>query len=72
MKKNDFTEYPRWVRWIAQDESGVWWGFEVEPNLSHNGWYENELGRYVRLADGEPDRQWRKTLQAVADGGHRR
>jgi hypothetical protein len=40
---------PPWVRWIAQDCTGVWWGYSVEPLRHDSGWYENEVGEYVRL-----------------------
>jgi len=40
---------PDGVRWIAQDSDGVWWGYSVEPLRNHRGWYENEVGEYVRL-----------------------
>ena len=40
---------PDWVEWLAQDADGAWWGYEAEPNKQHNGWYENEVGRIVRL-----------------------
>lgn len=59
---------PAWVRWIAQDSNGNWWGFEHEPNQGGYSWYENEVGRYVRLAEGEPNPQWTQTLQQVRDG----
>ena len=45
---------PDWVNWIAQDESGVWWGYSVEPLRSDHGWYENEVGEYLRLGVTEP------------------
>ena len=48
----DCNEFPDWVRWLACDEDGRWWGYEVEPNMSHNGWYENEVGRSICLPDG--------------------
>ena len=34
---------PDWVRWIAQDSSGAWWGYAVEPLRNDTGWYENEV-----------------------------
>jgi len=40
---------PDWVESLAQDLDGTWWGFEVEPNPHHQGWYENEVGRCIRL-----------------------
>lgn len=54
-----------WVRWIAQDADGRWWGFEIEPNQSYCGWYENEIGRYIQLAQEKPDIQWRTTLRRI-------
>jgi hypothetical protein len=61
----DFTEIPDWVRWVAQDADGCWWGYSVEPNLSHQGWYENEVGESVRLDKAEPNQAWAHTLRRV-------
>jgi len=55
---------PAWVRWIAQDSSGAWWGYSVEPLRHDSGWYENEVGRYVSLGRGMP-RDWLHSLRAV-------
>ena len=49
-----YFNIPDWVNWIAQDESGVWWGYSVEPLRSDHGWYENEVGEYLRLGVTEP------------------
>jgi hypothetical protein len=62
-------EAPGWVHWIAQDFSGVWWGFEAEPNQGHDFWYENEVGRYLRLAQGEVNPRWRDSLQKIERNG---
>jgi hypothetical protein len=56
---------PAWVAWVAQDADGVWWGFEVEPLQCDTGWYENEVGRYVRIRAGEPNPAWRSTLERL-------
>lgn len=56
---------PAWVNWLAQDADGTWWGFEVEPNPSHQGWYENELGRYVKLVSEAPNPAWDSSLMPV-------
>ena len=61
----DFNEIPAWVCWIAQDADGIWWGYQAEPNVSHSGWYENEVGDCVRLRDGEPNSDWLSTLNRV-------
>lgn len=58
------TGIPEWVRWLAKDSDGSWRGYSVEPLRNDNGWYENEVGRYVRL--GVDDlKGWDKSLTAV-------
>ena len=56
------TNAPAWVTWVAQDADGTWWGFEVEPLLHDNGWYENEVGRYIRLESGCAQTDWRNSV----------
>ncbi|MFO7604592.1 MAG: hypothetical protein R6X06_12385 [Gammaproteobacteria bacterium] len=56
------TPLPDWVRWLAQDGDGAWWGYEVEPLERDHGWYENEVGRHIRLHQGAPETQWRTKL----------
>lgn len=58
---------PGWVRWIAQDRNGAWWGFEHEPNEGAVSWYENEVGRYVKLHQAGPNSDWRETLEKVRE-----
>ena len=58
---------PDWVNWVAQDENGFWWGYSVEPLRNDRGWYENEVGRYIRL--GKTDvTNWSDSLQKVMAG----
>jgi len=54
---------PNWVNWIAQDANGKWWGYSAEPHCFHQGWYENEVGKTVFLAEGSPNPDWQETLQ---------
>ena len=61
----DLDSLPDWVCWIAQDRSGAWWGYQVEPNQAHDGWYENEVGRIKKIADGPTNIDWLQTLQRV-------
>lgn len=56
---------PEWVAWIAQDADGAWWGYQAEPLEYHRGWYENEVGRRIKLADGEPNPAWQQTLRRI-------
>jgi len=61
----DFNEIADWMCWIAQDADGAWWGYEVEPNLSHLGWYENEVGRSACLGRRAENSDWQSTLKRV-------
>jgi hypothetical protein len=55
---------PAWVRWIAQDSNGAWWGYSAEPLRHDSGWYENEAGRYASLGTG-PALDWVHSLCVV-------
>jgi len=61
----DFNEIPDWMCWIAQDADGAWWGYEVEPNLSHHSWYENEVGKSACLGRGAQNTDWKSSLKRV-------
>ena len=58
-------ELPDWVLWIAQDENGAWWAYECEPLQQETGWYENEVGRRIKLKSAEPNPDWRGSLRKV-------
>ena len=58
----EFDALPDWVAWLAQDADGTWWGYEAEPNQQDKGWYENEVGRIVRLGQAAPPEDWQKML----------
>ncbi|MCG6887175.1 MAG: hypothetical protein LJE74_08200 [Proteobacteria bacterium] len=68
----DFNNAPAWVNWIAQDANGTWWGYSVEPLQQTYGWYENEVGRCIRLHSGEPDSDWRYSLRRIRTADHSR
>jgi hypothetical protein len=54
----DNVTLPDWVHWLAQDADGQWWGYEVEPQQYHAGWYENEIGRNIALEKEQPNTGW--------------
>ena len=58
-------DLPEWVCWIAQDASGTWWGFEAEPNEGHNFWYENEVGRCIKLMQSGANSDWQNSLVKI-------
>ena len=53
MKAIPKFDIPDWVHWLAQDGNGAWWGYSAEPLRNDNGWYENEVGRYIQLGTGD-------------------
>jgi len=55
-------DVPEWVRFIAQDSDGSWWGYSVDPLQNHRGWYENELGKNVRLSQEKIVGDWRDNI----------
>lgn len=58
---------PEWAEWLAQDGDGTWWAYEHEPNQSHSGWYENEVGRSLRLCQEVPNPSWKQALVRCGD-----
>jgi hypothetical protein len=53
---------PAWAAWLAQDADGALWAFEAEPNQHDIGWYENEVGRYIKVGHGPANPDWREAL----------
>ena len=65
MFENMGFNIPAWVCWMAQDMEGVWWGYQVEPNLSHRSWYENEVGKMLRLGKWAENSDWKLSLKRI-------
>ena len=66
--KEMLAQAPAWVCWVAQDNSGAWWGYSVEPLRNDSGWYENEVGRCIRLGMTAPD-DWEHSLRSRPAAG---
>lgn len=60
------TILPSWATYLAQDEDGQWWAYEAEPNQSHNGWYENEVGKIFKLNKEKPNINWALSLKKIS------
>ena len=65
MSVPEFNQLPHWAHWLAQDADGTWWVFEHEPNLADSVWYENEVGRSLRLGAGLIADDWTSTLKNI-------
>ena len=61
---DDNMDIPDWARWLAQDADGTWWAYEAEPHQHHQGWYENEVGRSLKLNTEPANHHWQSSLQA--------
>jgi len=64
---HDSTEIPAWARWMAQDADGGWWAYEHEPNLGDRSWYENEVGRSIKLFDEPADSGWKLKIKQIKE-----
>lgn len=54
------------LNWIAQDENGVWWGFENKPVPGIHGWIDGLDGTKILLKqENGTNPQWRDTLQRL-------
>jgi len=62
MTQNDSSTLPNWVKWLAQDEDGAWWGYSVEPLEFSRGWYENEIGQRIKIKQSKPNADWKNSL----------
>ena len=58
----DLNSLPKAANWLAQDASGTWWAYEVEPLLFDKGWYENELGDRWLITKDNPPKDFKQQL----------
>jgi len=55
------------LNWIAQDENGVWWGFENKPVPGIHGWIDGLDGTKILLKqENLTNMGWRDTLQKLS------
>ena len=53
------------INWVAQDENGVWWGFERQPVADTAGWSNFQDTMKLKLKQESPNPEWRETLHKV-------
>lgn len=59
------VDLPLWVKWLAQDEDGAWWGYSDEPLEYSRGWYENEVGLRQKIKQSSANPDWRTSLTKI-------
>lgn len=42
-----------WAKWVAQDRTGSWWAFELEPEATRDGTYYGGSGNCCELGSEE-------------------
>ena len=53
------------INWVAQDENGIWWGFEQQPVADSAGWSNFQDTMKLKLKQETPNPEWRETLHKV-------
>lgn len=53
------------INWVAQDQNGVWWGFEQQPVPDSAGWSNFQDTMKLKLKQEPPNPGWRETLHKV-------
>jgi len=56
---------PDWCQWLAQDADGSWWAYEAEPNQYDKGWYENEVGRCLKIRQDNANPNWLGSIRKI-------
>lgn len=52
MSKPDWSEAPEWANYMAMDDDGSWYWFEVMPQYDEeqNCWFEDSINGQVKSA----------------------
>ena len=55
----------RKLNWIAQDQAGIWWGFEHQPVVGEQGWENQQNGMKILLKEEDSNENWKDSLQKL-------
>lgn len=58
--KPSWTRAPEWANFLAQDDDGTWYWYELEPSRGNDGWIIGSYrgGKYEKVPQG-----WEATLE---------
>ena len=62
MNKFNPKAVPHWVRWIAQDKDGKWWGYKTKPKAGYTLWIPKSINMCKGLYTSKPSKNWREEL----------
>jgi len=58
-----WSEAPDWAQWRCQDSDGEWIWYEFAPISAAEVWRLGVVGRFQNAGLGEPNPDWRLTLE---------
>jgi len=61
----DSSLIPEEVKWVAQDDEGMWWGFSSKPAEDKHGWRTEEDELMHELLQSSTNEDWRFTLRKL-------
>ncbi len=57
-------EVPDWTKWVAQDEDGQWYAYDMEPILADNEWALNPEANYCDKINMKAE-DWKNSLEMI-------
>ena len=60
---NRWASAPEWANWLAMDEDGEWYWFEIEPPIYRFFW-DYRPGKRILWVNFPPAADWTQTLEA--------
>ncbi len=61
----DKSLLPDDVKWVAQDNDGMWWGFSSKPSEEAHGWRAEASESMHQLLQASANDNWKNTLRKL-------
>ena len=61
----DQSLIPEDVKWVAQDDEGMWWGFSSKPSEDAHGWRAEADEDMYELLQSSINNDWKHTLRKI-------
>lgn len=60
----NWSDVPAWAQWVAQDENGAVWAYELRPVMEDTVWFPDRTSgaRATPIPRGKANPLWKKTL----------
>jgi hypothetical protein len=60
--KPEWKDAPEWAKYLAMDEDGRWWWYELEPFGGQHGWFDGKFAMQTK-AKVKTTNHWHETLE---------